>query len=216
MTEPSAIWSFQLIVFDKSISLTQNVILSHARVALQAVIARIDQLYKLIATYPNMIEFYPHPDIPSILSDLCYQQGIASTILFNDSRRGDKESAAAYKLRLNRLEYVKEKCGSQTFPVLTSRKIRNSLTHIDEYLARELSRPKTGWMVDSAIGRRDQFTAAQHGISVAFCRTYISAEDKLLHFDNEISIKELRAEAQAILTSIWPTTEAEEPPQPQS
>jgi hypothetical protein len=52
MAEPSAIWSSKLIIFDKSIGLTQNVILSHARGALHALVSRIDRLYEL-GSKPN-------------------------------------------------------------------------------------------------------------------------------------------------------------------
>jgi hypothetical protein len=198
MAEPSALWSLRAVVFDKTISSTQNVILCQAWVALDAVINRIDRLRELIATYPNFIDFYPHPEIPPTLSDLAFQQGLASTILFNDAPRGQRESSAAYKLRRSRLAYVKQKCGGIQISVLPNRQVRNSLVHIDEYLVRQMARPKTGWLVDSAIGRRDQFTAAHHGIVVAFCRTYIASEDVLVHFDNEISLTELRREANEV------------------
>jgi hypothetical protein len=203
VAEPAALWSLRAVVFDKSISPTQNVILCHAWVALDAIINRIDHLRELVAAHPNFIDFHPHPEISSTLSDLAFQQGLASTILFNDAPRGQRESSAAYKLRLSRLAYVRQKCANIPISVLTNRQIRNSLVHIDEYLVREMAKPKTGWLVDSAIARRDQFTAAQHGIDVAFCRTYISSEDVLIHFDNEISLIELRREANEVREAIY-------------
>jgi hypothetical protein len=203
MSEPSAIWSSKLIVFDSSISLTQNVILSHGRSALQALINGIDRLHHLVAMYPQFADLHPHPEIPSTLSELGFQQGVASTILFNDGPKGTRENSTTYKLRLARVDYVKDKCKNTSVSVLPNKKIRNSLTHIDEYLARDLAKPKTGWFIDSAIPRRDQFTADQHGIQTAFCRTYISSEDVILHLDNEISLKSLREEANGVLGAIW-------------
>jgi hypothetical protein len=38
---------------------------------------------------------------------------------------------------------------------------------------------------------------------VAFCRTYISSEDVLIHFDNEISLIELRREANEVREAIY-------------
>jgi len=202
MTEPSAIWSSKLIVFDKSVSLTQNVILSHGRFALQALVSRIDRLYELIGALPNLIDFYPHPDIPATLTDIAFQHGLASTILFNDSPKGKSESAAEYKCRAERVTYVKAGCAHVLVDVLADRKIRNSLTHIDEHLVKHLSQPNTGWYIDSAIGRRDQFTAP-NGLNIGFCRTYIASEDVLLHLGNEISIKRLRRQAKRVLSAIW-------------
>lgn len=214
MVEPSAIWSDRRIVFDKSISLTQQIILSHGAVALQSLIKRIDYLHELVVFWPALIDYHPHPEIPGTLSELAYHQGVASTILFNDQSRMTNENSGTYQLRMGRLAYVKAKCQNISTAVLADRKIRNSLTHVDEYLAKKLSRPKTGWSIDSAFGRRDQFTAKQHGIDIAFCRTYISSEDVLIHFDNEISISALRAEAVNVLRAIWNEAPHEQPEKP--
>jgi hypothetical protein len=202
MGEPSAIWSSKLIVFDRSISLTQNVILSHARGALHALVNRIDRLNELVRTSPPIVDFYVDPEIPPTLTDLAFQQGLASTILFNSGPKGDRENSGAYRLRLDRTGYVKQRCAQISTSVLANRKIRNSLTHVDEYLARELSRPNTGWIIDSAIARRDQFTPPG-GLQVGFCRTYISSEDVMLHLGNEISLRHLRDEATGVLRAIW-------------
>lgn len=202
MPEPAAIWSQKLVVFDQSLSLTQNVILSHARVALHALIQRIDRIRELVKEFPALIDFHVHPDIPSTLSDLGFQQGLASTILFNADPRGSRENAKAYQLRLERLAYVQLHCAGAPTAVLSNRKARNALAHIDEYLVRELAKPHTGWMIDSAIARRDQFTAPP-GITTAFCRMYISSEDVLLHLGQEIPLTNLRTEAKAVLSAIW-------------
>lgn len=177
--------------------------MSQGAEALQGLITRIDNLHKLVNFWPNFIEFHLHPEIPSTLSELAFHQGIASTILFNDSPKAHKENGATYKLRLERFSYVRRKCEGISTSVLSDRKIRNSLTHVDEHLAKALAQPKTGWIIDSAIGRRDQLTASQHGIEISFCRTYISAEDVLLHLGNEISVKNLRKEAVDVLMAVW-------------
>jgi hypothetical protein len=214
MAEPSAIWSMHLVVFDQSLSLTQNVIMSHARLAVQALIERIDRLHALVASFPRLTNMYPHRDIPATLSDLCFQQGIASTILFNDGARGSKESSSAYKLRLSRIAYVQAKCASISTAVLSDRKVRNSLTHIEEYLAKAMKKERTGWFIDAAIWRRDEFSAKEHGIDVAFCRTYIASEDTIIHLGHEISLNALREEADGVLAAIWQEPPCEPPALP--
>ena len=201
MAEPSAIWSTKLIVFDKSPGIAQNVIMSHGRVALQGLIARIDQLYQLVRDGPPIENVHVHQDIPVTLSDLCFQQGIASTVLFNSGPRSTRENKAAYKLRLDRVEYVRKACTGVPTDILSNRDIRNRLTHIDEFLG--LTAPDTGWFIDSAMRRRDEFSPPP-GIKVAFCRTYISSEDVLQHLDKEMSISALRNEAAGVLNAIWP------------
>jgi hypothetical protein len=207
MAKSFPIWSTKCIVFDKSISDTQNVILSHGRMALQALVNRIDRLHTFVAAYPQLKNLYPHSDIPATLSDLCFQQGIASTILFNDGRRREGESTVAYKLRLDRVAYVRQRCSLIATAVLSNRKIRNSLTHIDEQLAKALTKENTGWFIDVAISRRDEFTPLKSGTQIAFCRTYIASEDVILHLGNEISLRSLRQEANDVLMAIW-----QEPP----
>lgn len=212
MSEPSAIWSNKLIVFDKEIGLVQNVILAHGRDALKAVVTRIDQLHALLLKMPHVIDVHLDPDIPSIVSDICFQHGVASTVLFNDSKRGKDEEAYLYRLRMERVGYVRRFCRERELSILANRKIRNSLTHIDEHLAKALRRPTTGWFIDAAIAARDQFTAAAHGITVAFCRTYISSEDMIIHLGNEIPLDKLRDEAIFVLAVVFGSA----PRQPQT
>jgi hypothetical protein len=202
MAEPSAIWSNRLVVFDKSISLTQNVILSHARAALQALISRIDNLHTQVAAFPQLIDFYPHPEIPSTLTDIASQQAIASAILFNDSHRTTREREDEYQLRMKRVLYVKALCTQIETAILSNKSVRNRLTHIDEHLAREMKRPNTGWIIDSAIARRDQF-AAPDGLATAFCRTYIASEGVIAHLGHDISVAGLRQEANRVLGAVW-------------
>jgi hypothetical protein len=215
MGEPSAIWSTSLIVFDKQISLTQNVIFSHGRVALLALVRHIDRLYELLGTFPNVTNAYIHPEIATTLSDVYFQQGTASTILFNDSPQAAKENAAAYKLRVGRVSYVKHLTANCPTAVLANRKVRNALVHVDEYLAKELRKENTGWAIDSAWPDRDAFVAPP-GISVAYCRCYIGSEDKILHLGHEISISALRMEASAVLGAVFGVPPTSPPSYPAS
>jgi hypothetical protein len=203
MTEPSAIWSINNQLFDRNISITQNVILSHGRFALQALVRRIDRLYELLQFMPGLKGAYVHHDIPSTLTDLCNQQGIASAILFNDGPKQRLESDKAHKLRLERIAYVKHWTKDVPIKILSNRKVRNSLIHIDEYIADAFSKPKTGWFIDGAIDRRNQYTPTNPEIGVGFCRTYIRSEDMILHLGNEISVAKLRWEALAILAAVF-------------
>ena len=205
MAEPSAIWSTRQIVADKSISLTQNVILSYARDAIHVVLRRIDRLHDLVKS-SSIDNVFIDPEIPPTLSDLGFQQGLASMILFNDARRTNSENAAAYNNRLERTAYVKKKCANISTAILGSRKIRNSLTHLDEHLVQALQKPNKGWFIDVAMIRRNEFEQEDKikpKLEIGFCRTYIASEDKLLHLDNEISLTDLRRECTEVLNAIW-------------
>lgn len=204
MHQPAAIWSSALVVFDKEINLTQNVILVQGRSALRATIDRIDRLHEITHEGP-IVNAGIHPDIAPTLSDLCYQAGLASTILFNDAKRGPRESPEAYKLRQERAEYVKHWCSEQNFQptTLLDREVRNSLTHIDERLADILTRePYVGWFLDVAVRNRHEFSAPD-GISVQYCRSYVTEEDCILHLTQELSLAHLRAECAAVLAIVF-------------
>jgi hypothetical protein len=207
MVEPTAIWSTRQIVTDKTISLTQNVILSYARDALHTIIRRIDRLHEIVKS-SAIKNVFIDPEIPPLLSDLGFQQGLASTLLFNDAPRSKNESTEAYGSRIERIAYVKKKCGNISTTILASRKIRNALTHLDEYLVKALKKPNTGWCIDIAMLHRDQFSAVDNKtnrkLEIGFCRAYISVEDKLLHLGNEISLTGLREECTNVLDAVWP------------
>ena len=200
MAEPAAIWSPILIVFDTALSNTQNIILAQGRQALVTLVQHIDQVHELLTSSP-VLDTSVDPRLGPLLSDLCNQQAVASTILFDDIER-TKENAAAKALRAERVAYVKLHSRGQNITVLNNKKVRNSLAHIDEYLASALRRQNTGWFIDVAIARRDQFVAP-NGILIGFCRCYIASEDVLLHLDNEISLSDLRREAVALLLSVF-------------
>lgn len=148
---------------------------------------------------------YIAPEIPAVLSNLCYQAGLASTILFSDGKKGGKESNYAYQLRKERVAYVKHWCDAQggSAPMLQNRDLRNSLTHVDEHLADALQRtPMTGWFIDVAIESRSGFTAPD-GIAIAFCRSFIRDEDKIVHLEHELAIGDLEKECRAILAVVF-------------
>ena len=204
MNEPAAIWSTRRIVFDRDISLTQNLILSQGSAALAATLHRINSLRSLTATSP-LQGTYRAPEIPSILSDLCHQAGLASTILFHDGKRGRKESEYAYALRRQRVEYVNFWCSAQgvSTPTLKDRTVRNSLTHIDEHLADALSESNNvGWFVDVAVDTRSQFSSPD-GITAKFVRSYIRQEDLIVNLNKEISLEALRRDCAAVLAVVF-------------
>lgn len=204
MNEPEAIWSTWRIVFDNEISTTQNVILSQGRSALRATIDRIDKLHGLVEESP-LQNVGIHPDIPPTVSNLCYQAGLASTILFEDGDQGHFESDRAYKLRQKRVKYVNEFCSSQGVEpsLLLDREVRNSLTHIDERLADILTEEGgVGWFIDAAVRRRDEFEAPKE-VEVRFCRSYVIEEDRILHLGQELDLGELRRECVAVLAVVF-------------
>lgn len=204
MKEPAAIWSSSLIVFDKQIGLTQNVILAQARSSLKATIDRVSKLHNIIERSVIKNVFFDD-DIPPTLSDLCYQAGIAATILFKDGVQGSQESALAYKLRQERIQYVKNilRLNDFTPKVLIDKKVRNSLTHIDEKIPKLLSKESNvGWFVDAAMMNRDEFKPDKN-IKVKFCRSYIHSENKILHLDLELDVGQLVNECLILLRIIY-------------
>jgi hypothetical protein len=221
MAVSAAIWATKRIIFNGEVNAVQNIILSLGRDALRAVIGRIDQLHKLVAE-DNLIEsLYTDPDIPSILSDLCNQQGVAETILFNDHRSpGRKESDLAFAVRKERVTYVQTKCAGLQLPILKDRELRNSLTHIDGRLPDELAANNIGWLIDVAVEKRgvlegvianqlDPHGLSPSGLTARYCRSYIASEDIILHFDHEVSLSGLREEINLVLGSLFG-----EPPRP--
>ena len=205
MAEPAAIWSPRQITTNKTISLTQNVILSYARDALNTVIARIELVHTITKLLPGQ-NFSVGPDLPSLLTDITLHQGIASLLLFNDGRRGHRETEAAYASRTERIAYVANRCSHLELPNLKSRVTRNALTHLDEYLVGELAADNTGWCIDMAVKSRSEFVP-KRPIQIAFCRSYIIDEDKLLNFGNEIRLSDLKSECEQVLALVWPTTD---------
>ncbi len=204
MNNPNGVYGFRRIIFDQNISTTQNIILIQGADALLATIRLIENVRKLVDESP-LKNAYISPDIPFTLSNLCYQAGLASTILFNGSAKGYKESKLSFKLRIERVNYVNHLCKTQGLetPTLKSRSIRNALTHIDEYLADALTaEPNVAWFIDTAIESRDQFEPIS-GLKTKFCRAYIKDEDKIIHLDKEVSLLSLQEECTALLAVVF-------------
>ncbi len=125
--------------------------------------------------------------------------------MFSDGKKGWQESDYAYQLRKERVAYVKRWCDAQgvSAPMLQDRGLRNSLTHVDEHLADALERtPMTGWFIDVAIDSRSGLNAPD-GIAIAFCRSYIRDEDKIVHLEHELAISDLEKECRAILAVVF-------------
>ena len=203
MNEPAAIWGMQQIVFDKGISNTQNIILSQGREALKAVIRRILDLEEFSSSGP-IVNAGTDDRAHSIISDLCYQAGLASTILLNEAKKGFKESDTAYELRLERVAYVKKLYEAQEIEItlLQDRELRNALTHIDEKLADILTeKPNVAWFIDSALDP-DGWTTEKE-LEVSYCRCYDIKNKKILHLRDELDILALYNECLALLAVVF-------------
>jgi hypothetical protein len=204
MAEPAAIWSVQRIIFDDDVSLTQNVILSHGREALKAIVRGVVTLAEISATGP-LVNSCSDPRLPSLISDVCYQAGLASTILFNTVRKGRQESSFAYRLRQERVEYVKTLCDDQNVEIRTllNRDVRNALTHIDERLADILTEEENvGWFIDTAIDPGNK-QIPPDGIEVKYCRCYDLRNHRILHLGHVLDLKVLYAECAAVLAVVF-------------
>jgi hypothetical protein len=206
MAEPAGLWSFRNLKPNKEISVTQNVILSYARVALQTLITRIDVIHHLTKLSGNQ-NVYIHPELPSLLSDIVFHQGVVSLLIFRDGEQGRQESNLAYASRLERIAYVANRCEGLPFPALKSRRVRNALTHLDEYLAEELAAPNTGWFIDVAVRSRNDFGRHPEIPNISYARSYIIDSDTLLNFGEEINLGELKKEAELAVGAIWRATD---------
>ena len=204
MYQPEAIWSNSFAKVNKDFSLTQNVILSQGKSALTSTLSRIDLLRNLTNLNPSENTAI-HPEIPSILSDLCYQAGLASTILFNDNQKGKMESEVAYNLRLERIQYMSEICAKidLSLVILRDRDLRNSLTHIDEHIADILtSSQNAGWFIDVAVKSKKEWVAPE-GISINYIRSYIIEDDVIIHLGKELPVSVLREECVNLLQKVF-------------
>jgi hypothetical protein len=202
MNEPAAIWGMQQIVFDKDISNTQNIILSQGREALKAVIRRIIDLEEFSSSGP-VVNAGIDDRVHSIISDLCYQSGLASTILLNEAKKGFKESEAAHLLRTQRVAYVKKLCEAQKIKItiLKDREIRNSLTHIDEKLADILTEKENiGWFIDAALNPDWE---TEKNLEVRYCRCFDIKNKRILHLGHELDVSALYNECLAVLAVVF-------------
>jgi hypothetical protein len=206
ISDPAAVWSMSKVVFDGEISSTQDIILSQGRSALVSTVDEIDNLHELVKEGPLVNASMKSPEIAVTLSNLCYQAGLASTILFEDGSQGHYESDTAHNLRMERIEYVRAFCSAEGIKptVLKDREMRNSLTHIDERLADALTeKDGVGWFIDVAVKDRSAFTLPEGVDEVRFCRSYISQEDKILHLGQELDLQKLRWQCVAVLAVVF-------------
>ncbi|WP_127785804.1 hypothetical protein [Rhodovarius crocodyli] len=147
---------------------------------------------------------YPNPEISDAISEICFHYGVASTILFDNSPKKINENDRAYKLRNERYEYVESICKGNDLEIvlLKNRSLRNKIVHIDEHVEKELRKPDAGWLIDSAVDNRDEFTAPNE-ISVNFCRGYIVMEEKIIHFGYEMDVRRLKYEASSVISAVF-------------
>ncbi|MYM87506.1 hypothetical protein GTP91_09975 [Rugamonas sp. FT82W] len=210
MHEPAAVYGMNRLIFDRSLSTTQNVIMTQGATALSATINRINNMYAILNTSVTK-GAYIGPEIASILSDLCYQAGLASTILFNNKPRRRLESEDAFKLRAERAAYVENRCQDRgiNISILNDTSLRNSLTHIDEQLTDALrAEASIAWCIDLAIDSRNYFSAPDE-ITVKYCRCFIKDENSIVHQEHTMSVVELRNECKNILSVIFGRTDDE-------
>lgn len=202
MNEPVAVYGMQQIVFDKSISNTQNIILSQGREALKAVVRRIIELEDFSSA--GSIQNAGTDDrAHSVISDLCYQACIASTILL-DNAKVKQESKVAHQLRMDRIAYVQALCESQKIKIvlLRDRRIRNALTHIDERLADILTEKKNAkWFIDVTIDPSEWQMVKPFEDN--YCRCYDFINKKILHLGLELDILKLYYECLALLAAVF-------------
>jgi len=205
MAEPIGVWSARKITTNRAISVTQNIILSYARDALETIIRRIDWVHKN-TTLGEDDNAVINPDLSPILSDIVFHQGVVSLILFSAGQQRNRESPTAYQSRLERTTYVAQRCATLNLSALTSRAVRNQLAHLDEYLADNLSAPDTGWFIDVAVNKRDEW-GHPNVPHIKFCRCYIISEDLLINFSESVKLADLKKEAEDILAALWPVTD---------
>ncbi len=204
MNGPSALWGTKLIVFDKEISLIQNVVLSTARDSLVALINRIDYLYSLIEVWGEKI--YPPitPEIPYTIHDIFMHQGLAANIMFNKSIKGKSESGSHYRLRVERAEYVDKYLVDAKLNIFPNKRLRNKLAHADEAIEAAMQEQNTGWFVDACVGTRDEYSVpTKPDMRIAFCRCYIISENVISHLGEEVNLTALREEASIILAHVF-------------
>ena len=204
MGEPGAVWGNKLVAWDYSLSLSHQIMLSQARDALTHMIRHIDEVHGLFQE--SIIEnSCLDPNLPGYLSDLCNQQAVAATILFDNTTR-TKENASLKATRNERVALVKQRCSGLNLKILPDKQLRNRLAHIDEYLPAAMKKHDAGWAVDLAFLDRDSLNETVEnptGLLIEYCRCYCRVEDAILHLGHTISLQGLRDEANAILVAVF-------------
>lgn len=199
-----AVWGTKNVIFDKNLSHVQNIIISNGRFALTAMLDKIEMLYECLRLDPICHNAFINPAIPDIISEIMFYQGLASTFLFDKTI---SQSASTWKKRSKeeRFSYIENalKTTGAKITVLANRDLRNKIVHFDEHLLQAVrENPNAGVFYDAALMFRDEFSNLNVE-TVLFCRTFIGAEEKILHLGEEISIHELWSEANSILVNVF-------------
>ncbi|WP_025594257.1 hypothetical protein [Agrobacterium tumefaciens] len=216
MPEPLAVYGLNRVIFDNSISLSDNIILDQGRWSLVALVEAIDRLYSILARDRSLSNLYVDPEIAVMLHVITHHHGLASSILLNTTARGAKETRTVYDARIRRYQYIQSLVGGVQFQTLQDRKLRNVLTHMEEYLAKELQRPNTAWAIDMAILSEDQFVVKHRpGTLIEYCRTYVARTNTIRHLGYTISLDNLREEAATFLSMVWGMTQKPPPDRPE-
>lgn len=145
--------------------------------------------------------------IVHLISDLFNQAGVAATILFNDNPQGGKKNDPdyVYALRLERVKYVEELLAAENVEVsiLKDRDLRNSLTHIDEHLAKALTQDEqTSWWVDVCMDMTEKWEIPG-AKKVQFCRCLDFKTGHIIHLNHDVDIGTLLFECLIVLRVIF-------------
>ncbi|EPR20468.1 hypothetical protein L905_05250 [Agrobacterium sp. TS43] len=216
MPEPIAVYGLNRVIFDNSISLSDNIILDQGRWSLVALVEAIDRLYSILAGDRLLSNMYVDPQIADMLHVITHHHGLAASILLNTTPRGNKETKTIYDARIRRHQYIQSRLGGVQFPTLQNRKLRNILTHMEDHLAQELQRPNTAWAIDMAILSEDQFVIEKRpGTLIEYCRTYVARTNTIRHLGYTISLTDLREEASKFLYMVWGMSQKPPPERPE-
>lgn|GEM_PF-3501820 len=180
------------------IAVLKMVLVKDGLIALQRTVDHIRELRQLRPPAPPTGGIIlADPQIPQLLNDLCTQLGQACLLLFNDGPDRNAESKSDGQMRRERAATIRNAChGIDTAP-LTDRKTRNRLVHVDEYLLKQSRAHQGSWLVDMAISSRS-FIVTLPGES-AYCRVYVSDEDKIYHLGSELDLAAVETAANEVL-----------------
>ena len=192
-----SLYGLKNIIFDPEISDTQNLLLFQGATALCETVKNIDELGRINKKIISA-------DYGPLITNLANQAAMASRLLFDNNKKGPRETDFSYGLRKERIAYVESFLKAQKIKIrlLKNTQFRNQVFHIDEYLSDRLGkREHEGWFIDMVIPEENTFS--NNCVSIKFCRTYISKEHKLKHLDIELDLSVLREECRTILGVVF-------------
>jgi hypothetical protein len=174
------------------------VLIKDGLIALRNTVAHIDELRRLRPPAQAIGgAILTDPRIPLLLHDLCSQLGQACQLIFDTGPNRGKELPADGEARRERAAFVRNACSGIDIGSLTDRRARNLLVHIDEHLLKQGRAHKGDWLVDMAISSRALMTTPDGGF--AYCRVYVSDEDKLYHLGSELNLAAVEMAAIKVL-----------------